>query len=383
MNRDLFTEPLFTPIILGQFRNRINRFVVDCLVAGKPTRAYLPNPGRLWELLLPHYPLYLIPNSPHARTYPYTVVAVKKEEHVVLLHTHQANTVAQYLLHQGKIPGLEGAVITDREVKMGHHRFDFQLRQGDQTILLEVKSCTLFGTRLAMFPDAVTIRGKEHINHLAALSSARLTGAILFVVSTAHVPYFFPNYHRDLEFARTLLAARERLLICAIGCSWREDLTLREIKPLSIPWTELTQEISDQGCYLLILTIEAPNEVTIGALGHMKVRPGYYIYVGSARRHLSSRLAHHQRISRRPFWHIDYLRPAASTVLPIPIRTTLNWEHELAQDLATIASPAMPRFGASDCTCPTHLFFMEENPLQNRSFLDLLCYYHMDRRSLP
>jgi len=88
-------------------------------------------------------------------------VAVKKEEHVVLLHTHQANTVAQYLLHQGKIPGLEGAVITDREVKMGHHRFDFQLRQGDQTILLEVKSCTLFGTRLAMFPDAVTIRGRS------------------------------------------------------------------------------------------------------------------------------------------------------------------------------------------------------------------------------
>ena len=42
----------------------------------------------------------------------------------------------------------------------------------------------------------------------------------------------------------------------------------------------------------------------------MRLQPGYYVYLGSALGPggLRARIAHHQKPSLRPHWHIDYLR---------------------------------------------------------------------------
>ena len=50
---------LFEHIHQATFTNRPNRFIVECEIDGRRVRAYLPNPGRLWELLLPGSMLYL------------------------------------------------------------------------------------------------------------------------------------------------------------------------------------------------------------------------------------------------------------------------------------------------------------------------------------
>jgi hypothetical protein len=50
---------LFGPTEKAIFIKRPNRFVVICSLNGKPIQAFLPNPGRLWELLLPGVVLYL------------------------------------------------------------------------------------------------------------------------------------------------------------------------------------------------------------------------------------------------------------------------------------------------------------------------------------
>nr|QNO57823.1 sugar fermentation stimulation protein A [Methanosarcinales archaeon ANME-1 ERB7] len=58
------------PINLDQavkavFLERPNRFLVRCIADGLGIiNAYLPNPGRLWELLLPGATLYLYPDTP-------------------------------------------------------------------------------------------------------------------------------------------------------------------------------------------------------------------------------------------------------------------------------------------------------------------------------
>ncbi|WP_176232105.1 DNA/RNA nuclease SfsA [Candidatus Hakubella thermalkaliphila] len=46
--------------------------------------------------------------------------------------------------------------------------------------VLEVKSCTLFNQEMAMFPDAITLRGKRHLIELAELSHKGLRGGVLF-----------------------------------------------------------------------------------------------------------------------------------------------------------------------------------------------------------
>ncbi|MGC8720925.1 MAG: DNA/RNA nuclease SfsA, partial [Thermodesulforhabdaceae bacterium] len=48
-----------SPLIRAVFIRRLNRFEVECLLEGRVTRAYLPNPGRLWEILLPGKEIYL------------------------------------------------------------------------------------------------------------------------------------------------------------------------------------------------------------------------------------------------------------------------------------------------------------------------------------
>ena len=64
------------------------------------------------------------------------------------------------------------------------------------------------------------------------------------------------------------------------------------------------------GTYALILSCSTKICVQIGRLGTMQLQPGYYIYLGSALGPggLRARIAHHQKPSLRPHWHIDYLR---------------------------------------------------------------------------
>ncbi len=64
------------------------------------------------------------------------------------------------------------------------------------------------------------------------------------------------------------------------------------------------------GTYVLVLRSSRSRTVCIGRLGQLQLRPGYYLYVGSAfgPGGLQARIEHHCRRATRPHWHIDYLR---------------------------------------------------------------------------
>lgn len=120
------------------------------------------------------------------------------------------------------------------------------------------------------------------------------------------------------------------------------------------------------GTYALVLSAMAEAVVQIGRLGVLQVRPGYYVYVGSAHGPggVRARVAHHCRQALRPHWHIDYLR----LVLPL----TAIWytydaqarEHQWAAVVQCTRGAAIPlrRFGASDCACASHLFYFPTRP---------------------
>ena len=115
MSREPHTSALRIPGLetagKAVFLERLNRFVVDCELAGKRVKAYLPNPGRLWELLLPGRTLHLARMTAPGSRMRYTVLAVEREGRPVLLHTHLTNRVAEELVSRGRIPGLEDARI--------------------------------------------------------------------------------------------------------------------------------------------------------------------------------------------------------------------------------------------------------------------------------
>jgi Uri superfamily endonuclease len=121
-----------------------------------------------------------------------------------------------------------------------------------------------------------------------------------------------------------------------------------------------------QGTYVLVLRLEAPARLTVGQLGTFDFPAGWYAYVGSAcgPGGLRGRLAHHLAPLRRPHWHIDYLRAAAAVATIWCSAGDAAQEHIWAVALAQMpgATVAVPRFGASDCRCPSHLFYFAAPP---------------------
>src|SRR5271165_5126180 len=69
-------------------------------------------------------------------------------------------------------------------------------------------------------------------------------------------------------------------------------------------------EQSRPGTHVLVLSSRSTDLIQIGRLGALQLQSGFYVYVGSALGPggVRARLAHHRKISRRPHWHIDYLR---------------------------------------------------------------------------
>ena len=69
----------FGPLFKAEFIERPNRFLVRCRAGGgEPVEAFLPNPGRLQELLLPGATLYLTREASPARKTSSTVLAVRR-----------------------------------------------------------------------------------------------------------------------------------------------------------------------------------------------------------------------------------------------------------------------------------------------------------------
>ena len=345
----------------GRFLQRLNRFVVEADLGGRTVRAHLPNPGRLLELLVPGRPLWLAPSG---GTLPFRTVGVQRLDSFVPLDTLRANDAAEHLLRRRGIPGLEDAAVTRREVAVGASRFDFLLQRSGGPFLLEVKCCTLFDRRLALFPDAPSLRGRRHLDHLGELASSGQPCGVLFLVQAPVPRAFLPDWHTDPEFAASLFAARDRgVEVFVAALSWDEAFRLSpEVRELPVPWEAGMREARDRGSYLLVLELPRDETLPVGALGERFFPKGYYVYAGSARGGLSARLARHRRVGKKLHGHIDFLRERCRVVRDLPVRSSRDEECELARRVGELAEEAVPRFGCSDCSCPSHLFRFASDP---------------------
>ena len=119
------------------------------------------------------------------------------------------------------------------------------------------------------------------------------------------------------------------------------------------------------GTYALICHLENAVDIRIGRLGTFSFEPGYYLYAGSALGPggLAGRLERHLDQDRQvSHWHIDYLTDVAVVEQVWYCQLDRRCEHEWAAYLSwkdDVHIP-VPRFGASDCHCPAHLFHFED-----------------------
>jgi Uri superfamily endonuclease len=133
--------------------------------------------------------------------------------------------------------------------------------------------------------------------------------------------------------------------------------------------TRLSSHHVRGGAYVLHLIVKNTVTVQVGALGAITFPSGHYVYVGSARKSIESRVARHQRLAcaknGKLHWHIDHM--LIHPKIELIGRETFAGcrECDIAQRVASQrgASVPVPRFGASDCRsgCRTHLFRLEES----------------------
>ncbi len=107
----------------------------------------------------------------------------------------------------------------------------------------------------------------------------------------------------------------------------------------------------------MILVNRRGRQRLVGCLGRVSLAAGFYVYVGSGGPSVVKRIRRHMAPHKRRHWHIDYLTTGRHRMKPVDARVypgvpECRLAGRLARELETVS-----RFGASDCACPTHLFF--------------------------
>ena len=124
------------------------------------------------------------------------------------------------------------------------------------------------------------------------------------------------------------------------------------------------------GTYALLLSSARNAVIRVGRLGELRLRRGFYVYVGSALGPggVRARVAHHLHPAERPHWHIDYLKVHASLEAVWFCYGRQTREHRWANRFAAIpgASAPLAGFGSSDCDCESHLFYFRKSPADER-----------------
>ncbi|MEM3703923.1 MAG: DNA/RNA nuclease SfsA [Candidatus Bathyarchaeia archaeon] len=197
-------------LLNGTFKARVTRFSVLVQVGDKTVVCFLPNPGRLEELLTFDAQAVLKEAGRGERKTLYDLVGVYHGNQIVSVDSRLPNRLVFEALKNRNLPELSQYAKIKPEHLYGHTRFDFLLSNNNAPCLLEVKSCTLVKDGVAMFPDAPTKRGTRHVLELVKAKNSGYRTCILFMIQRTDMYAFKPNDKMDVAFGKALREAMER-----------------------------------------------------------------------------------------------------------------------------------------------------------------------------
>ncbi|MFA9435967.1 MAG: DNA/RNA nuclease SfsA [Candidatus Bathyarchaeota archaeon] len=186
---------------------RPNRFLGVVNLNGNHVEAFIPNPGRMHELMVPSTRVYVIPREGAHRKTKFDLTLVEYNDTLVSIDSRLPNHMLREAIDED-LPEFEGYRVERAEPTFHDSRLDLKLTDGANQILLEAKSCTLVVDGVALFPDAPTKRGARHMNTLVkALELGR--AAACFVIQRNDAREWRPNEEMDPEFTASLRNAVE------------------------------------------------------------------------------------------------------------------------------------------------------------------------------
>lgn len=161
-----------------------------------------------WE---PGAPVQLSHSASPKRKLAWTLERVDMGAGWVGVNTARPNAVVAEGITAGRIASLAGYQGLRREVRfepagLPRGRIDIGLTDGPELdALVEVKNVTLVDGDFLRFPDAVSERGRKHLDLLLSAVRSGLRGVILFAANRPEGDRVGPAWNRDPAYAQRLL----------------------------------------------------------------------------------------------------------------------------------------------------------------------------------
>lgn len=193
------------PLHEGILRRRYKRFLVDIeLPDGTMVTAHTPNTGSMLQCAVPGHRVLISASNDPKRKLKYTLELIEVNGYWVDTHTQRSNRVVEEGLLNGTIAELAGYAVRP-EFRFGESRIDFLLQRDGEKVLVEVKNVTLTdGGRIALFPDAVTVRGQKHLRELIQARREGCRAVIFFLVQRGEATSFRPADSIDPKYGQLL-----------------------------------------------------------------------------------------------------------------------------------------------------------------------------------
>lgn len=199
------------PLTTGTLIKRYKRFLADVALPGMGmVTAHCPNTGSMASCWKPGAPVRLSHSDNPKRKLAWTLECVDMGRGWVGVNTSRVNSAVKAAIEHGAIDGLGAYTRIRGEPRIlfdGHpaSRFDLVLENdGAPECFIEVKNTTLLVGEAVKFPDAITERGRKHLELLALTVSQGSRGIILFAVNRPEGRWFEPAAEIDPQYAETL-----------------------------------------------------------------------------------------------------------------------------------------------------------------------------------
>jgi sugar fermentation stimulation protein A len=205
-------DHVFQPALIeGILLQRYKRFLADVrLPDGTEIVAHCPNTGAMSGCAIPGCRVWLSHASNPKRKLRFTWEVVETEGTLIGVHPALANRVVESAILRGGIPALANYTNLRREVRHGERsRIDFLLTDPQlPPCYVEVKSVTLAEGATARFPDAVTTRGKRHLEELMEIVKGGERAVSFHLVVRGDCEQFSAADHVDPHYGKTLRKAQ-------------------------------------------------------------------------------------------------------------------------------------------------------------------------------
>jgi sugar fermentation stimulation protein A len=197
---------------------RVNRFLGVIDLEGEEKLCFIPNPGRMKELMIPGTTVYVLEKTGIPRKTDYDMILLEKNKKLISIDSRFPNKLFAEEITKQTLEPFRDYFISKKEPTFMDSRLDFLLTKENKQALIECKSCNLVENGTALFPDAPTKRGARHMSTLIEGLKFGRSG-VVFIIQRSDAKIFKPYHERDPEFTETLEeAAKKGVEVYAYNC---------------------------------------------------------------------------------------------------------------------------------------------------------------------